>query len=66
MIIFFDLILLLKKMLITNLILTNVYLVDKNNIFNYDENFEEWEKMKKVIYRVHSKNEEKVKEEFII
>ena len=64
MIIFFDLILLLKKMLITNLILTNVYLVDKNDIFNYDENSEEWEKMKKVIYRVHSKNDEKVKEEF--
>ena len=64
MIIFFDLILLIKKMLITNLILTNVYLVDKNDIFNYDENSEEWEKMKKVIYRVHSKNDEKVKEEF--
>jgi hypothetical protein len=64
MIIFFDLILLLKKMLITNLILTNVYLVDKNDIFNYDENSEEWEKMKKVIYRVHSKNDEKGKEEF--
>ena len=64
MIIFFDLILLLKKMISSNLIITNAYLFDKNDIFNYEENSEEWEKMKKVIFRVHSKNDEIIKQEF--
>ena len=64
MIIFFDLILLLKKIVSSNLIITNAYLFDKNDIFNYEEKSEEWEKMKKVMFRVHSKNDEKIKEEF--
>ena len=64
MIIFFDLILILKKMISSNLIITNAYLFDKNDIFNYEENSEEWEKMKKVMFRVHSKNDDKIKEEF--
>ena len=64
MIVFFDFILLLKKMLSSNLIITNAYLFDKNDIFNYEENSEEWRKMKKVMFRVHSKNDEKIKEEF--
>ena len=64
MIIFFDLILLLKKIVISNLILPNAFLFDKNDIFNYEENSEEWEKMKKVMFRVHSKNDEKIKQEF--
>ena len=64
MIVFFDFILLLKKMLSSNLIITNAYLFDKNDIFNYEENSEEWKKMKKVMFRVHSKNDEKIKEEF--
>ena len=64
MIIFFDLILLLKKITISNLILPNAYLFDKNDIFNYEESSKEWEKMKKVMFRVHSKNDEKIKDEF--
>ena len=64
MIVFFDFILLLKKMESSNLIITNAFTFDKNDIFNYDENSEEWEKMKKVMYRVHTKNDDKIKEEF--
>ena len=64
MIVFFDLIFLLKKTLYSNLIVTNAYLFDKNDIFNYEENSAEWEKMKKVMFRVHSKNDEKIREEF--
>ena len=65
MIIFFDLIFLLKKMESSNLILNNAYLFDKNDIFNYEENSKEWDAMKKVMFRVHSKNDEKIQEEFI-
>ena len=65
MIIFFDLIFLLKKMEMSNMILNNVYLFDKNDIFNFDENSKEWDKIKKVMFRVHSKNDEKIHEEFI-
>lgn len=64
MIIFFDLIILLKKMMYSNMIITNAFLFNKNDIFNLEEDSEEWEKMKKVLYRVHSKNDDKVKEEF--
>ena len=65
MIIFFDLIFILKKMEMSNMILNNVYLFDKNDIFNFDENSKEWDKIKKVMFRVHSKNDEKIHEEFI-
>ena len=64
MIVFFDLIFLLKKMESSNLILNNAYLFDKNDIFNYEENSPEWNKMKKVMFRVHSKNDDKIQEEF--
>lgn len=65
MIIFFDLILIIKKLLLSNMIVTNAYLHDKNDIFNFDENSEQWKKIKKVIFRVHTKNDEKIKEEFL-
>ena len=65
MIIFFDLIFLLKKLESSNLIIYNAYLFDKNDIYNYDENSKEWDLMKKVIFRVHSKNDDKIHEEFI-
>ena len=64
MIIFFDLIILLKKMMYSNMIITNAFLFNKNDIFNLEEDSEEWKKMKKVLYRVHSKNDDKIKEEF--
>ena len=65
MIVFFDLIFLLKKMESSNLILNNAYLFDKNDIFNYEQDSKEWEQMKKVMVRVHSKNDDKIQEEFI-
>ena len=65
MIIFFDLIFLLKKLESSNLIIYNAYLFDKNDIYNYDENSKEWDLMRKVIFRVHSKNDDKIHEEFI-
>ena len=65
MIVFFDLILLMKKMESSNLILNNAYLFDKNDIFNYEQDSKEWEQMKKVMVRVHSKNDDKIQEEFI-
>ena len=65
MIICFDLIFLLKKLESSNLIIYNAYLFDKNDIYNYDENSKEWDLMKKVIFRVHSKNDDKIHEEFI-
>lgn len=46
------------------MIITNAFLFDKNDIFNVEEDSEEWKKMKKVLYRVHSKNDDKIKEEF--
>ena len=64
MIVFFDLIFLLKKMESSNLILNNAYLFDKNDIFNYEENSPEWDKMKNVMLRVHSKHDDKIQEEF--
>ena len=63
MIIFFDLIFLLRKLENSNMILNNAILVNKNDIFNYDENSTEWELMKKVVFRVHSKNDEKIQEQ---
>ena len=47
------------------MIITNAFLFDKNDIFNVEEDSEEWKKMKKVLYRVHSKNDDKIKEEFV-
>ena len=64
MIIFFDLIIFLKKMMLSNMIITNAFLFNKDDIFNIEEDSEEWKKMKKVLYRVHSKNDDKIKEVF--
>jgi len=64
MIVFFDLIFFLKKMLSSNMIISNAFIFDKNDIFNFEENSEQWEKMKKVMFRVHTKNDDKIKEEF--
>ena len=65
MIVFFDLIFLLKIIESSNLMLNNAYLFDKNDIFNFEQDSQEWEKMKKVMFRVHSKNDDKIHEEFI-
>ena len=64
MIVFFDLILILKKMVSSNLILTNGFFTPKDDIFNFAENSEEWQKMSQVMYRVHTRNDDKIKDEF--
>ena len=65
MIVFFDLIFLLEIIKSSYLMLNNAYLFDKNDIFNFEQDSQEWEKMKKVMFRVHSKNDDKIHEEFI-
>jgi hormone-sensitive lipase len=64
MIVFFDLILLIKKLLRSNMIVANSFFINKDDIFNFEEDSEEWQKMKKVMYRVHTKNDDKINEEF--
>ena len=65
MIVFFDLVFLLRIMESSNLMLNNAYLFDKNDIFNFEEDSKEWEKMRKVMFRVHSKYDDKIQEEFL-
>ena len=64
MIIFFNLILLIKKILISNLVVANSFFIKNTDIFNYEEDSKEWQLMKKVMFRVHSKNDDKVNEAF--
>jgi len=47
MIVFFDLIFLLKIIESSNLMLNNAYLFDKNDIFNFEQDSQEWEKNEK-------------------
>ena len=60
MIIFFDLISLFRIISTTNLLLSNSYFIDKNDLYNYEEDSEEWNRMKKIIYRVHAKNKDEI------
>lgn len=62
MIVYFDLIFLLQKLVVGNSILYNGYLNDKDDIFNFEENSKEWENLKKIMFRVNSNDLEKVKE----
>jgi acetyl esterase/lipase len=64
MIVYFDLIFMLQKLVVGDSILYNGYLNDKNDIFNFEENSKEWENLKKIMFRVNSKDLEKVKEEY--
>ena len=64
MIVYFDLIFMLQKLVVGDSLLYNGYLNDKNDIFNFEENSKEWENFKKIMFRVNSKDLEKVKEEY--
>ena len=46
------------------MIISNAFIFDKNDIFNFEEDSEQWQKMKRVMLRVHTKNDDKIKEEF--
>jgi hormone-sensitive lipase len=64
MIIFFDLIFILQKLEIGFTILYNGYRMDENDIFNFEENSENWRNLKKVMMRVNSKDLQKLREEY--
>ena len=64
MIIFFDLIFQLRNLEYGRKVLYSAYINDKNDIFNYEENSEEWKELKKVIFKVNSKDADKIKEEY--
>ena len=64
MIIFFDFIFHLRNLEYGRKVLYSAYINDKNDIFNYEENSEEWRELKKVIFKVISKNPDKIKEEY--
>ena len=62
MILFFDLIYLFRILEKSNLMLHNSYFVDKNDFYNIDEDSEEWKNMSKIMYRVNTKNKDKLAE----
>ena len=62
-IIFFDLIDYLEKIEGGDLVLHNAYMVNKNDLGNFDENSEKWKDIKRVMYRVNSKYIDIVQEE---
>ena len=64
MIIFFDLIFMLQKLEAGHKLLYNGYRNDKNDIFNFGENSKNWENLKKVMFRVNSKDLKKLREEY--
>ena len=60
MIIFFDLITIFNIFETSNILFCNSYFVDKDDLYNYEENSEEWTKMRKIIYRIHAKNKDEI------
>ena len=60
MITFFDLITIFKVLSNSEILLTNSYYVDKDDLYNYEEDSEEWNQMKKIIYRIHAKNKDEI------
>ena len=62
MIVFFDLIYILRILEKSNLMLHNSYFVDKNDFYNLEEDSDEWNNIKKIMYRVNTKNKDKIEE----
>jgi len=60
MIIYFDLISILKVFESSNILFCNGYFVDKDDLYNYEEDSEEWKKMKNIVYRIHAKNKDEI------
>ena len=60
MIIFFDLISLLKQVQYFDLVIFGGYFVDKNDIFNQDESSNAWQNLNRVLFRVNSNKEEEI------
>ena len=60
MIIYFDLISIFKVFETSNILFCNSYFVDKDDLYNYEEDSEEWKKMKNIVYRVRAKNKDEI------
>ena len=60
MINFFDLIAIFKVFETSNILFSNSFFVDKDDLYNYEEDSEEWAKMKKIVYRIHAKNKDEI------
>ena len=64
MIVFFDLIFQLRNLEYGRKVLYAAYINNNNDIFNYEENSDEWKELKKIIFKINSKDLNKVKEEY--
>ena len=60
MINYFDLIAIFKVFETSNILFSNSFFVDKDDLYNYEEDSEEWAKMKKIVYRIHAKNKDEI------
>ena len=60
MIIFFDLITIFKILSNSEMLLTNSYFIDKDDLYNVEEDSEEWNQMRKIISRIHAKNKDEI------
>jgi len=64
MIIYFDLIFQLQNLEYGKKVLYAAYIHDKSDIFNYEENSEEWKDLKKIIFKINCKDLDRVKKEY--
>ena len=60
MINYFDLIAIFKVFETSTILFSNSFFVDKDDLYNYEEDSEEWAKMKKIVYRIHAKNKDEI------
>ena len=64
MIVYFDLIFQLQNLEYGKKVLYAAYIHDKTDIFNYEENSEEWKDLKKIIFKINCKDLDRVKKEY--
>ena len=62
MIIYFDLIFTLRNFEEVNFLLHNSYMVDKNDLYNYEEDSDDWKDIKKIMCRVNTKKKDEIED----
>ena len=62
MIIYFDLIYIFRVLESSDILFCNSYMVDKDDLYNYLEDSEEWMQMKKIVSRIHAKNKDEIEQ----
>jgi len=62
MIVYFDLISTLKIFEHVNMLLHNSYMVDKNDLYNYEEDSDDWKDIKKIMCRVNTKKKDEIED----